>query len=366
MIGVAALLNGNGVKFVDNDHFMEFDYPGFGEPLRIAKDGYSDNYRLQEAVERKVKGGKGMIALPNLSGQVAISEQLKWEFKDYYDKRHEIPVNDCNSGRTRWGGSFQTKAIDYDDDVEYTALDLSTSFHYFNILLTAREKKDFEAVNPGLYYEACEEDCLTRPHFHGVHGCYPEANLGPVHCAPSFEMFNRWANLIPMLNPLVAATAEGEKAKGKAPVREERRSTPLPEERSERPVEGKGENGKKGGKKSAGAYTLKTYMEDCPPWSQVQETYRTPEAAKWADTGLYSSSNSGQRKLKQKWNTIYTEKILPMVGGKGSPVQSVLKRAWDIDSDHKKVIANYCIRRLTSGDSGVVETEDGMLIAEAE
>jgi hypothetical protein len=200
-----------------------------------------------------------------------------------------------------------------------------------------------------------------------VHGHYPEAQVGNKAdfkvCAPSFDIFGRWADL-PILDPtnVVLESASEEK-----PIREKPVTASATGKKSEKAEGAEKASGEDKSHVSAGAQVLKRYMENCPPWSEIQETYRSSDAAKWADVGLYTQSGSGQRKLKQRWNKEYTEKILRMLAGPhGAPVQSVIKRAWDSDNDPQKVLANYFVRRLTSGDSKVTETEDGMLIAETE
>lgn len=360
MISIAALLKSNGVTLADHVKHLEIRCPdAFDGALVIPKDGYSDNYRLQEAVEAKTKGGKGLIILPSLSHQSEQTAGEKWIFKSLWDARQEAPKSNFDSGDKRWGGSYETKALDYDDDFDYCKLDLEEEPHYYNVLLTVREKKDFSLVNPDMNYVECRGPCLSRVHFHAVHGLYSEAKIGDVCCAPAFEMFNRWA-AIPLLDPLKISGEEPEENKpSQEPVESKTEGESIEEDECAKDTSGDDEE-----PKTAGAAALKKYMDNCPPWCEIQDAYRTPDSAKWADTGLYTSSSSGQRKLKQRWGQLYTEKILRMLAEGKAPVQAVLKRAWDSDQDSRKVLANYLVRRLTSGDSGVVETEDGMLIAE--
>merc|ERR1712146_612422 len=116
-------------------------------------------------------------------------------------------------------------------------------------------------------------------------------------------------------------------------------------------------------KGAVGVGILKDIMEDCPPWRAIQVTYRNPNSAKWAVPAGYTLTKSGRKRLVKRWNDTFDKEILTMLAGEGSPVQSVIKRAWDLDTKTaNKAMATFLIRRLVSKRAGVDETGFGLLV----
>lgn len=356
MFTVAALLKSGGHALADEDKFFEITLNG-GKKIRVPKDGVTDNWRLQEAVEAKTCGGKGLVTIPDL-----VQEDIKpvdyWTIKKAWDKSL---TGEPTISNKIWGGAFESRAMDYDDDEEYQKLDLDKAPYYYNILMTTREKRDFEKVNPRLFYQPCEGKCLPKKHYHAVRGLFKGACLGGTldrQCPPPLTLLDSW-NYLADFDPAVAG--EGD-APAKPKVPSATSTGPTTDAESSRPQTTTAPTSG-----MAGSNILRGLIEGTTPsWMEIEEMYRTPAAAKWASTETFASSGAGQRKLKQKWNAAFTEKIMPLVQGEGTPVVDVLRKAWDIDQDARKVLANYFVRRLTSGDSGICETEYGNLVLQTE
>lgn len=343
MISVAALFKVNNLSLKDGQKCLEIETP-HGK-IEVPKDGYSDGYRLQEAVVSKTVGGKGMIYLPAIDGvMVGSTPAEKWGFKEAWDARTS------STSTAIWGGSFQTKAIDYDDDDDYSELNLTQDPHYYNVLLTNREKRDFSAVNPSLNYIECTGDCLPKKHYHGVHGLYRGAVVNGTQCAPPFELLPIW-NKLQRFDPESAAlveTAVKTAAVTLTPLVSAPASSDPPKSTVPKPS-------------GEGAQALAEIISQTRPWAAILETYRNPKTAKWASTDGFTTSKSGQNKIKQKWNAIYSEQMLPLFEGEGTPVVTAMQRAWDLDTHENKALANYIVRRMCSGDSGLIENQNGNL-----
>lgn len=367
MFTIAALFRPQGLNYGDHDDHFWIAKPCSARPgykdwlLRIPKDGLTDMWRLQEAVEEKTRGGRGVVMIPYLKSDDLPSEAY-WSFKEQWDNRS------ISETTHMWGGAFVSKAEDYDDGEEYQVLDLTQAPHYYNILLNIREKREFQQVNPGLAYVECTDACLAKRHFHGVHGLYKgavlEADFGvggakiaPRFTAPPLSLLEAWRELpgfnmkqnegVPFIKEHEGPGDEG--AAARCAIESDVGTT------SKRA-------GRIPKKATVGARAMMALMQKLPHWPEVEVAYRTPESAKWADPEKHVASAAGQRKLREKWNAEYTKVMLPMVQGEGNSVDAVLRKAWNSDSDPMKVKAAYFLRRLTAGNSGVYEDERGYVV----
>jgi len=352
MISVAELFRFNNLSYEDRSGFIRV-VTQFGA-FEMPKDGYSDAYRLVEAVTSKTRGGRNMIVLPNIDGIMTdYTAADKWSFKEQWDDRK-------TAVSTRiWNGVFQTAAIDYDNNDDYDTLDLEKAPHYYNIVLTPREKRDFITVNPGMEYVECEMDCLSKKHFHAVHGLYKGADItfGPnghkALCAPPMNLIEMWEK-VQRLNPENASMVETV-VKAAIATLDPLLITPTV---NEPPVTVKLEETELTG---VGANYLKSLLTEKLAWSKIVERYSRPDSATWSSSERFASTASGKKKIKQRWTAIYSEKIMPLLYHEGTPQQEVLQAAWDLDEASDKTLANYCIRRLIAGDSTVVCTKEGNL-----
>jgi hypothetical protein len=351
MIGIAALCKANQIAYSDEAGYTTLKTK-FGN-IKMPKDKHSDAYRLQEAAQANTRGGKGMICLPAIDGiMVGATPGEKWAFKEAWD------LKEISETTAVWGGSFTTKAEDYDDGENYAVLGLEATPHYYNVLLTMREKREFQETNPGLAYVECEQGCLAKKHWHGVHGRYAGAVVGGVHCAPPYSLLKQWKSL-PLFEAIDDQLVKSAVMKAKTilqPLAEVARKTP------EKPAKKEPADTRTPGER--GSEALKTLIDNPQPWEDISTLYRSSESADWASSKAYCNSGSGQKKLKMKWNKTYEEQILPLLEGEGTLKQEVLKAAWDADPDKSKKVATYIMRRLTSGDSGVVCDLEYLRLAE--
>jgi hypothetical protein len=353
MISVAELFRYNNLSYEDHSDYIRVvtQHGAFDMP----KDGYSDAYRLVEAVTSKTRGGRNMIVLPNIDGiMTGYTAADKWCFKEQWDDRK-------TAVSTRiWDGVYQTAAIDYDNDDDYDTLDLEIAPHYYNVLLTPREMRDFIKVNPKMTYVECELDCLSKKHFHGVHGLYKGADItfGPnghkALCAPPMHLIEIWEK-VPRLNPENAAMVETVVRAAIATLdpllttQKQIVSPPVTAQLDETELTG------------VGANYLESLLTEKLAWSKIVDRYSRPDSATWSSSERFSSTSSGKKKIKQRWTSIYSEIIMPLLYQEGTPQQEVLQAAWDLDESSDKTLANYCVRRLIAGDSTVVCTKDGNL-----
>lgn len=269
----------------------------------------------------------------------------EWGFKEVWDAR-----TSTHTGRI-WGGSFQTKAIDYDDDeTGYDVLDLRPAPHYYNVLLTPREMREFSTVNPGLSYIACEGPCMTKMHYHGVHGFYKGAFVGGVPCAPPLDLIPAW-NRLQRFNPMPVAEMPVDATMATLTASEHETPTPGPSiEQAPQPF-------------GDGALVLAETINQRRPWSAILEIYRQPITARWASLDGITASKTARQKIQKEWNTTYMEKLMPLLRGEGTPVVEVIQCAWDLDPYPGKNMASYMLRRMVAGDSGIKETPEGNLTA---
>ena len=364
MIGIAALFTANNMKLIDDEKVMKIETThGL---ITIPKDGSTDGYRIQDAAISKVKGGKNMILLPKIDGvMVDKTPNQKWAFKEAYDLREPGETG------TIWGGDFQTVADDYlDENDEFVAVPIPKNEHYFNIVMSNRDAKDFKEKNPEFFFKDCTEDCMKRAHVHAVHGFYSGAFVHGYVCAPPLYLHPTWKKVgtlnpenarvvdaavdraATVFQPLADAVARDAPARGFIP--------------SPRRVSAAGASaievlGRKV-ERWAGAETLLGFINNPDSsWQDVLDCFRDPKTAKWASSSQLRSSKAGQEKIKKGWNKLYQRDILPMVEGEGSPFKDVLEAVWDADKNEAKFVACYFMRRLTEGKINVCEDQHGYI-----
>lgn len=342
MLSVAALFKANNLGLRVNECSMFIDTPR--GVITIPKDGKSDAYRLKDAVTEKTPGGDGMITVHSVNSASKKTANMAevWAFKKAWDNRK--PGNTIYA----WGGSFQTRASDHEDNESYAQLDLQSTPHYYNILLTRREYEEFSLVNPGLAYVECEEECLPRMHYHGVHGYYMGAYVDGIPCAPPLNLLRDW-NLLPELSlappkwfsnkfkkPKTQAAAAPPFEKGAKPD-----GNPCPaHERAPQPVGG-------------GAQILAEIIDQRRPWSAIEEIYRRPDAANWASLKGFIAPEAARFDVYVRWNKVYETVTAPMFRDEGIPVADVVQRAWDDDPSPMKIMANYLVRKLVHESEGI-------------
>lgn len=350
MLGIATLLKANDCQYNDGASVIEIETPR-GKFI-FPKDGYTDGYRFQEAIARKTAGGNGMICLPAIDGvMVGAKPADKWSFKEEWDHR------EVSSTKAVYGGDFMTKAEDHlDDEDEFQALDLTEDIFYHNVLLSKRDARDFGKVNPDMDYIPCEGMCMTKPHVHAVAGKYEGAQVMGLECAPPFDLHPRWGDF-PPLRPDMEQVVEI--AVDKASGMLQQLDTAAQGAAKKQQAAASAVQDKKLGKASAGegVETLENFIKSTDTsWTSIKALYSEPKTAKWAAAEHFSTSKSGQKKVKADWNKKFESHILPYLEGEGSPLKMVLEKIWACDSDKRKFMANYMVRRLVVG--GFVQQAD--------
>lgn len=341
-LSVAALFDHNDLGLRFDEHSFYIDTPC--GVLTIPKDGRSDAYRLREAVVEKTPGGDGMVnVLPvNSAEPKNAAMDVVWAFKEAWDNRE--PMNTVHI----WGGSFITRANEYEDNGSYEHLDLQSTSHYYHILLTRREYGEFAHANPGLAYVECSLKCLPRKHYHGVHGCYKGAYVDGFPCAPPLRLLQAW-NELPEFSRPVYKPKKTPKRVAVAPRVEEGAVEGIPSLAVKRAPLPEG----------GGAQILALIIDRRRPWSAIEETYRRPNAANWASLEGIIAPEAARKAVYKKWNRIYKRTFAPMLRDGGTPVASIVQRAWDEDPTPHKTMANYFVLRMVTGGPGPIH-HDGI------
>lgn len=344
MIGIAALFAANGMKLIDGDTIVKIET--VHGSINLPKDNLSDALRLQEAVEDKCVGGKGMIAVPSIKKDKVLGDpKLKWVFKGLWDDREILDT------LAVWGGDFQTHAEDHlNVDDEFVEVNLSATEFYYNVCLSTRDANAFKEKNPSFTMVVCEEACMKKPHKHAVCGRYRGSTVGEYRCAPPLYLHPVWG-MIKSLDP--QSVKQGSAEHG--PLKNTRKSAAHfyknrknLDDKSAIDVIGRKPVRWEGAEKLA-----KFIANPASTWSQVLDVFSDPKTAKWASSSLIAKSKSHQKKLKLGWSLKFFREVVPLLKGDGSPLRTVLDTIWRLDEREDKLVACYFTRRLVEGNFGV-------------
>jgi hypothetical protein len=167
--------------------------------VAVPKDGYSDAYRFRDALQEKIPGTRDDVPLVEVS-QITLAgkplnDACKASFGEAWAKKGR------NVTLKVWGNCFQTMAWEHKRKGEFVELDLDAE-HYYNVVVSAEEEKEFYEKNPKFAKRGCGKECIKRvlgelgieSHTHFVHGAYDGSKVDGFDCAPPLRLAKKWEN----------------------------------------------------------------------------------------------------------------------------------------------------------------------------